>query len=99
MKALECGECRACCQGPDRELILGHVDQMLCKHIGLAFDVDWRGTARLAQHLNGDCLYLGAKGCEVYADRPKACRAFDCRRVMDHPLCPERVREAALERI
>ena len=72
---------------------------MRCARVGLAFDVDYRGTARLAQHLNGDCLYLGPKGCEVYADRPVVCRTFDCRRVMDHPRCPERVREAAKQRI
>lgn len=29
---------------------------------------------------SGRCIYLRPDGCSVYADRPGACRAYDCRR-------------------
>ncbi len=32
----------------------------------------------LAQNPNGDCVYLGSKGCEVYPNHPAVCRVFDC---------------------
>jgi Fe-S-cluster containining protein len=34
---------------------------------------------RLRHAANGDCVYLGAKGCTIYEDRPAVCRNFDCR--------------------
>lgn len=33
----------------------------------------------MLQHAdNGDCVYLGAKGCTIYDRRPVICREFDC---------------------
>jgi Fe-S-cluster containining protein len=31
---------------------------------------------------NGDCIFLGDKGCSIYEDRPYVCRDFDCRRAV-----------------
>ena len=33
----------------------------------------------LAHKPNGDCVYLGARGCTIHSWRPSLCRAFDCR--------------------
>jgi hypothetical protein len=33
----------------------------------------------LATEENGQCVYLGAKGCTIYERRPLLCRSFDCR--------------------
>jgi len=30
---------------------------------------------------NGDCIYLGASGCEIYDNRSIICREFDCRKM------------------
>lgn len=33
----------------------------------------------LAHKPNGDCVYLGTRGCTIHSWRPSLCRAFDCR--------------------
>lgn len=31
---------------------------------------------------NGDCIYRGVDGCNIWKDRPALCRAFDCRKYL-----------------
>lgn len=34
----------------------------------------------LQQKPNGDCIYLGEKGCTIHGKAPAICKEFDCRR-------------------
>lgn len=34
----------------------------------------------LAHKANGECVYLGKKGCTIHDRAPIVCKAFDCRR-------------------
>jgi len=75
-----CNGCRACCQG--RELVVLHPsdgDQPELYHEKFFLPGD-PGRWVLKHKANGDCAYLGAKGCTIYAGRPAMCRAFDCRK-------------------
>ena len=36
------------------------------------------GLQALAHKPNGDCVYLGEKGCTIHERRPAVCRAYDC---------------------
>ncbi len=33
----------------------------------------------LRKKANGDCFYLGEKGCTIWDKAPGVCKAFDCR--------------------
>lgn len=37
------------------------------------------GTLVMGYDEHGNCPMLGPSGCTIYADRPRACRMFDCR--------------------
>lgn len=90
---IECRGCRACCQGPDRELVLedGDGDWLLRT-------IDEDGRVCLASH-HGTCVYLSPDGCGIYGERPRVCATFDCRQIADLPGVPLRVLIAAAERM
>ncbi len=79
--AVPCEGCRACCQ---REALILHPEmgdkpwEYLCR----TFDHPLTGQKVFAldQKENGECIYLGEKGCTNYENRPSICREFDCRR-------------------
>jgi hypothetical protein len=72
MSDVICGRCVACCK---RELVpLQPGDDMTLETRTLM------GFQVLKQKENGDCFYLGKRGCTIYDRRPQICRAFDCRK-------------------
>jgi Fe-S-cluster containining protein len=76
MKPLKCGACTTCCQwGSDTAIrpVLTLGEEKL-------FDNDFhKGSYALKAKSNGDCVYLGNKGCTIYKSRPMQCKSFDCR--------------------
>jgi Fe-S-cluster containining protein len=46
----------------------------------------------LAHKDNGDCIYLGAGGCENYENRPTICREYDCRKAFLAMNCKTRAK-------
>ena len=75
MKPLECGKCTTCCRWGSDMAIRPILDNT---ELGLECEYD-KGQFVLKAKPNGNCVYLGKGGCTIYEDRPKQCRAFDCR--------------------
>jgi len=71
---LVCGSCTACCRNEQIKLAPG--DDPGRYDIEVRADGIW-----IAARADGrpGCRYLGRRGCSIYARRPAACRAFDCR--------------------
>jgi Fe-S-cluster containining protein len=71
---LACGSCTACCQ--NEQIRLAPEDDPGRYDVEVRADGVW-----IAARADGrpGCRYLGPKGCTIYAKRPAACRAFDCR--------------------
>ena len=75
-KILACGGCTACCRNTKVEVSADEaqgLDTVLIRRPDLPIS-----TRMLRQRDNGDCIYLGPKGCEIYERRPAMCRAFHC---------------------
>lgn len=81
---LPCGDCRRCCTDWQ---VVGVTKQELRR---FAFDVEpipahidqtfmARFAAILRRRENGDCVYLGDRGCTIHERAPHVCRVFDCR--------------------
>lgn len=77
-----CGECRGCCTssyfipvGPDETETLARIPKRLL------FPAPGRpkGHFLLAYNAEGHCALFKDNACSVYAHRPRACRAYDCR--------------------
>lgn len=77
-----CGECRGCCTsayfipvGPDETATLERIPRRLL------FRAPGRpkGHFLLGYDERGHCAMFRDNGCSIYADRPRACRAYDCR--------------------
>ena len=77
-----CGTCTACCSSgqfvlvePDEAEALAAIPR------GLLFPAPRRprGHLLLGYDEDGRCPMLGPAGCSIYAVRPRACRAYDCR--------------------
>lgn len=77
-----CGDCRGCCISsyfihirPEEKNTLARISkQLLFPAPGLP-----KGNMLLGYFSDGACPMLTEKGCMVYPDRPKTCRAYDCR--------------------
>jgi hypothetical protein len=69
---LNCAGCRTCCLG-DTVLLTPQDDPARYK----TKRTD-RGLA-LAKGKDGNCVYLGKRGCQIYGRQPAMCRAMDCR--------------------
>jgi Fe-S-cluster containining protein len=74
LPGLACGSCTACCQ--NEQIKLAPEDDLGRYDVEVRADGVW-----IAARSDGrpGCRYLGPKGCTIYAKRPAACRAFDCR--------------------
>jgi Fe-S-cluster containining protein len=77
-----CGDCRGCCTssyfipvGPDETETLARIPKRLL------FPAPGRpkGHFLLAYNQEGHCALFKDNACSIYADRPRACRAYDCR--------------------
>jgi Fe-S-cluster containining protein len=77
-----CGDCRGCCTssyfipvGPDEADALAAIPKrLLFKAPGMP-----KGHYLLAYAGNGHCAMFKDNACSIYAHRPRACRAYDCR--------------------
>jgi len=95
VNAVPCDGCRACCQGPDRALLLDPERDDPARYAHVRDDA---GNLWLAQDEHDTCVYLGESGCTIYDERPFHCRVFDCRALIAHPRfgeLPEHQRRAA----
>lgn len=72
-----CGDCRECCWHDHVEINPTYDQPEDVAHLDTVQLED--GTTVLRQMPDGRCVHLGDAGCTVYAHRPKACRAYDCR--------------------
>jgi len=77
-----CGECRGCCTsayfipvGPDEKGALARIPKRLL------FPAPGRpkGNFLLGYDEKGHCAMFKDNACSIYADRPLACRGYDCR--------------------
>ena len=75
---VNCGPCQACCKVPccipDEEAPAYRIGK----------ERAW-GLPTLERKPNGDCIYLGVEGCEIYEVRPSTCREFSCEIVLTLP--------------
>jgi uncharacterized protein len=80
--AVACGECRGCCTssyfipvGPDETETLAAIPKgLLFRAPGMP-----KGHSLLGYAGNGHCALFKDNACSIYAQRPRACRAYDCR--------------------
>ena len=68
---VKCHGCVECCRGFDPVYLLPNES-------GYAERVH-DGRRALQHKFNGDCVYLGDKGCTIHESKPFACRLYDCR--------------------
>ena len=87
-----CDGCTACCRG--EQIILhpedgddpSQYETVPAKRSGgldrieEIYGLKYDGALALKQKPNGDCIYLGEKGCTIHDHRPAICRTFDCRK-------------------
>lgn len=91
---LSCGGCKKCCRGDTITLMEGDDPTRYKTRL-----VDGRRVLR--RRKDGDCIYLGSKGCTIWPGQPRMCRAFDCRTyalgiaTMDGPEQAERLQRAS----
>ena len=72
-----CNGCTRCCHG-DAMRILPHEDASQWAtepHDRLS------GARMLAHKPNGDCYYLGERGCSIQQTKPQMCMEMDCRKI------------------
>ena len=77
--SVPCNGCRLCCQNDAVRLLPGdRLDLFIEPHPMLP------GQWMIAHKENGDCHYLGEKGCTIQDNKPKQCQRMDCRPVAAH---------------
>lgn len=87
-----CNGCIECCKGPNHELIIPDYEW-----VNYSIVIGRDGFARIQNDPDtGHCIYLGDEGCTIYDTRPSVCREFDCRRHINNPALPNRIRLAAI---
>jgi Putative zinc- or iron-chelating domain len=69
-----CAGCDACCRTPRFRVELTADEAK--RHVGAYQDL---GQWWLPRKPDGSCVYLEGGRCSIYADRPAACRVYDCR--------------------
>lgn len=89
---LSCGGCRKCCLGDTITLMEGdnpaHYKTKLVE-----------GRRVLRKRKDGNCVYLGARGCTIWPKQPTMCRKFDCRiYALGIAAMPQDQRSSRLER-
>jgi Fe-S-cluster containining protein len=88
-----CGSCTLCCRHQKVFLFPGDDAAALLAVRGYNSATGKEGW-RLQQKRNGDCLFLGERGCTIYERRPSVCRLYDCRDHYYLPAAERRRREA-----
>jgi hypothetical protein len=78
---LPCSGCTSCCRN-DKIFLKTHLgdDPSLYETRTILH----QGVARVALAVDGegDCVYIGEKGCTIHDRRPAVCRGLDCRRIL-----------------
>ena len=96
-----CAECTACCRSgwfvhvaPDEVAALRRIPETL------QFPAPGRppGHVVVPHDEHGRCPMLTDRGCSIYDDRPRTCRAFDCRVFTATGLRPDGVGEIDVAR-
>lgn len=81
MSAVPCNGCITCCKN---EMLVLHPEEGDKAADYLTREVKHPFTGQPAVALqvkeNGDCIYLGEKGCTIHGRAPAICREFDCRK-------------------
>ena len=88
--SVPCGRCQACCKneavvlqpakGDVVESYLHWVmDGPIVEVTAMSLGIDAKTLPVLQRQPNGDCIYLGPKGCTIHDRAPVMCRIFDCR--------------------
>ena len=94
-----CNGCQACCTN---ELLILHPEHgdrpgdYLTKVVRHPFTGEI--VLGLQQKDNGDCIYLGERGCTIHERRPAMCREFDCRRFVEGLLAMPRAERRRIMR-
>lgn len=72
-----CNGCKACCI---HELVILTPRDRRTDYVTIETVNPLNGEPafRLPHKDNGECVYLGPRGCEIYDSRPEMCRAYDC---------------------
>jgi Fe-S-cluster containining protein len=80
----ECRRCGGCCAGEGGYVFLTESEgEGMARHLDLTkeqfverFTRPAQGRVSLVEKDNGDCCFLGDKGCAVYPARPYQCRSW-----------------------
>jgi hypothetical protein len=75
-----CNGCRRCCTGNSIVMLLPQEGDAVdsYEHEFVTLPGAGRGPI-LKRRPNGDCIYLGERGCTIHDRAPAVCRVFDCR--------------------
>ncbi len=94
-----CGECTACCTAsqfievaPDETATLAAIPRSLLFPAPGAPE----GTLLMGYDALGRCPMFGHDACSIYADRPRACRVYDCRVFAASEVYPDEPEKAAV---
>jgi len=72
-----CNGCTRCCRGDAVRLLPGDNLRRYQTEPHNRFP----GQLMLAHKPNGDCVYLGERGCTIQEDKPIMCQEMDCRNI------------------
>lgn len=75
---IACAGCRKCCLGDTITLVEGDDPSSFKTRPSTSVFPGSIGR-ELRKGKDGNCIYLGKSGCQIYAGRPRMCREFDCR--------------------
>lgn len=78
-RLVPCGSCRACCQNELVVLFPEQGDDPSTYEHTIVDDGQGHKFLALKMKPNGDCIYLGEKGCTIHDRAPAVCKSFDCR--------------------
>lgn len=77
-----CNGCRVCCKN---QAIMLHPEkgdvEIGYKTVEIVNPMTGMPALMLDHKENGDCVYLGENGCEIYERRPVICQKYDCRKL------------------
>ncbi|MDO8800078.1 YkgJ family cysteine cluster protein [Phenylobacterium sp.] len=80
MRAVACGGCPSHCCKNDAIILHPELGDDVSSYEAEAIRHPLTGQpAMMLKHKpNGDCIYLGAAGCEIHGRHPAICRKYDC---------------------
>jgi uncharacterized protein len=76
--SVPCGSCTLCCRTLIVPLALEEFEQYDWVWV-IRKDTGEKLGRALRRRANGDCVYLGERGCSIHGRAPHVCMRFDCR--------------------